>query len=271
ISPVKNEADYLQLTLNSMVAQTFRPIEWIIVDDGSTDGTVEIVRAFMKRYPFIRLVLRTEQGPRQLGGGVVRAFDYGKARIQRQDYEYIAKLDGDMSFGPLYLQKMFEKFDDNPRLACVSGRVFRFEDGEYIEEFHQIEQVAGQFKLYRRSAFEAIGGFVPMLSWDGIDIHACHMQGCDTLTFYDADAWLWHHRIMGSSDRSVYVGRLRWGRGNWTMGYHPVYAVATGLYRMKERPVVIGGLLMIVGYFLAAAKRVPRYENLAFRRWLRQK
>src|SRR5690606_27957869 len=141
ISPVKNEADYLRLTLDSMVAQTSRPIEWIIVDDGSTDETVEIVRAYMNRYPFIRLVLRTEQGPRQLGGGVVRAFDYGKARIQRQDYEYIAKLDGDMSFGPLYLQKMFEKFAANPRLACVSGRVFRFEDGEYIEEFHQIEQV----------------------------------------------------------------------------------------------------------------------------------
>jgi len=271
ISPVKNEAEYIRLTLDSMVAQTYRPIEWVIVDDGSKDETREIVKEYTDAYPFIRLILREDQGSRQLGGGVVRAFNYGKDRILNQDYAYIAKLDGDMSFGPWYLQKMFEKFGENPRLACVSGRVYRQENGCFIEEFHQVEQVAGQFKLYRRTAFEEIGGFVPMLAWDGIDIHACHMKGWDTHTFLDADAWLWHHRIMGSSDRSIYVGRLRWGRGNWTMGYHPLYAIAAGVNRMSEKPVFIGGMLMIVGYFWSAIKRVPRYENLAFRRWLRKR
>lgn len=270
ITPVRDESEYLRLTMDSIVAQTWRPIEWIVVDDGSRDSTPDIVREYAAKYPFIRLVERQDQGARKLGGGVVAAFNYGKERIRHLDYEYIAKLDGDMSFGPLYLERMFKALAENPRLACVSGRVYRYEDGRYIEEFQQPDQAAGQFKLYRRQAFEDIGGFVPMLSWDGIDIHACHMKGWDTAAMYDAHAWLWHHRIMGSSDRSIYVGRLRWGRGNWTMGYHPLYAIAAGINRMREKPVLVGGLLMIVGYFWSGLKGVPRYENPEFRSYLRR-
>jgi len=270
ISPVRDESKYLRLTMDAMVAQTARPVEWILVDDGSTDTTPDIVREYAEKYPFIRLIERRDRGYRKLGGGVVAAFDFGKDRIEHQDYAFIAKLDGDMSFGPHYIERMLKMLDDTPRLACVSGKVFRQEDGRFIEEFQQPEQVAGQFKLYRREAFEDIGGFVQYLSWDGIDIHTCHMKGWETLSFYDEDAWLWHHRIMGSSDRSIYVGRMRWGRGNWTMGYHPLFAIAVGLHRMREKPVVVGGLLMIVGYFWSAIRGVPRYENPEFRRYLRK-
>lgn len=270
ISPVRNEAEYLRLTLDAMVAQTVRPVEWILVDDGSTDATPEIVREYAAKYSFIRLEPRPDRGFRQLGSGVIAAFNDGKSLIRQTDYQYIAKLDGDMSFGPLYIEHMLEKFAEHPRLAAVSGKVYRKEDGHYVEEYHITEQVAGQFKLYRRAAFEDIGGFVEHLAWDGIDIHRCRMKGWQTLSFYDPDAWLWHHRIMGSSDRSIYVGRLRWGRGNWYMGYHPLYAIATGIFRMREKPYIIGGLLMIIGYFWSALKRAPRYEDLAFRRELRQ-
>ncbi len=270
ISPVRDESEFLRLTMNAVVAQTARPIEWILVDDGSADATPDIIREYAEKYPFIRLVERKDRGYRKLGGGVVAAFDYGKDRILHTDYAFIAKLDGDMSFGPHYIEYMLRALADNSRLACVSGKVYRFEHEQFIEEFHQPEQVAGQFKLYRREAFEDIGGFVQLLSWDGIDIHTCHMKGWETRSFYDEDAWLWHHRIMGSSDRNIYVGRLRWGRGNWTMGYHPLFAVAVGVSRMRETPLVIGGLLMIVGYFWSAIRRVPRYDNLQFRRYLRR-
>ena len=270
ISPVRDESRYLRLTMDAMLAQTVRPVEWILIDDGSRDDTPDIVREYAAKYPFIRLELRTDRGFRQLGGGVIAAFNDGKTRIRHADYQYIAKLDGDMSFGPLYIERMMEKFAENPRLAAVSGKVYREENGRYIEEFHITEQVAGQFKLYRREAFEAIGGFVEHLAWDGIDVHRCRMQGWQTLSFYDPDAWLWHHRIMGSSDRSIYIGRLRWGRGNWFMGYHPLYAIASGAFRMREKPYVIGGMLMIAGYFWNALKRSPRYDDLEFRRELRR-
>lgn len=270
ISPVRDESKYLRLTMDAIVAQTLRPVEWILVDDGSKDSTPDIIREYAAKYPFIRLVERGDRGFRKLGGGVVAAFNFGMQHITHTEYRYIAKLDGDMSFGPLYLARMFAQFEADPKLAAVSGKVYRHEHGRYIEETHIEEQVAGQFKLYRREAFEDIGGFVEHLSWDGIDTHTAAMRGWKTLSFYDNHAWLWHHRIMGSSDKHIYEGRLRWGRGNWYMGYHPLYAIATGINRMREKPYIIGGLLMIYSYFLSALRGLPRYENPEFRSYLRR-
>ena len=77
-----------------------------------------------------------------------------------------------------------------------------------------------------------------------------------------------HHRLMGSSHKSVYHGRLRWGRGQWFMGTHPLYIFASGIFRMRERPFVIGGLLIVAGFFEAMLRRQRRYEDLEFRKHL---
>lgn len=268
IAPVRDEAGLIRLTLDSMIAQTVRPLEWIIVDDGSQDETADIVRAYADKYDFIRLVQRPDRGFRKVGGGVVAAFKFGITQISHKDYEYIAKLDGDMSFGPRYLECMFEQFALDPRLAAVSGKVFREENGQKIEEHIIDEHVAGQFKLYRRVAFEEIGGFVEEVLWDGIDVHTARMKGWTTKSFLHPDAILMHHRLMGSSDKNVYRGRLRWGRGIWFMGYHPLYALASGVFRMREKPYIIGGLLIITGYLGAAITGAPRYENPEFRQHL---
>jgi len=270
VSPVRDEAKLIQQTLDSVVAQTVRPQEWVIVDDGSTDNTVEIVEAFAQRYPFIHLVRHENRGFRKLGGGVVAAFKFGLTKIRSPEFAFVAKLDGDMSFGPRYLEKMFERFDHNPKLAAVSGKVFRPENGELIEEAIIDEHVAGQFKLYRWDAYQDIGGFVEEVLWDGIDVHTARMKGWDTCSFMDPDALLYHHRLMGSSDKNVLRGRLRWGRGLYFMGYHPLYTIASGLFRMREKPFIIGGLLIIVGYFKAALQGVPRYDNPEFRQYLRR-
>lgn len=268
IAPVRDEAKLIRLTLDSIVAQTVQPQEWVIVDDGSQDQTAEIVREYAARYPFIRLVQRQDRGFRKVGGGVVAAFKFGISQIAQPNYEYIAKLDGDMSFGPRYLELMFAEFAAHPKLAAVSGKVYREEGAAKVEEYIIDQHVAGQFKLYRRSAFEEIGGFVEEVLWDGIDVHTANMKGWQTKSFYHPDAILMHHRLMGSSDKHVYRGRLRWGRGLWFMGYHPLYAIASGIFRMREKPYLIGGLLIIAGYLQAAIKRQPRYDNLEFRRYL---
>ena len=153
IAPVRDEADLIRLTLDSMVAQTVKPVEWIIVDDGSQDGTADIVREYAAKHPFIRLVQRPDRGFRKVGGGVVAAFKFGITQIEHQDYEYIAKLDGDMSFGPRYLECMFEQFALEPKLAAVSGKVFREEEGQRIEEIIIDEHVAGMPHLPERPSF----------------------------------------------------------------------------------------------------------------------
>jgi poly-beta-1,6-N-acetyl-D-glucosamine synthase len=270
ISPVRDEEAFVRNTLDSMVAQTIRPQEWLFVDDGSTDDTRAIIESYARLHPWIRVISRADRGFRQLGSGVIAAFDYGKDRLARDDYQYIAKLDGDMSFPPRYLEVMLGALKGDPKLAAVSGKVYRLEGDAYVEEFMIDEMVAGQFKLYKRSAFETIGGFGQTILWDGIDIHRCRMKGFRTLSYEHPDARLIHHRLMGSSDSNVFKGRVRLGRGIWFMGYHPLYAIASGLFRMHERPYVIGGLLIVASYFYAAIRREPRYPDPEFIRDLRR-
>ena len=268
VSPVRDEGKYVRNTLDAMVAQTVQPQEWLFVDDGSTDDTRAIIETYAAKHPWIRVISRDDRGFRQLGSGVIAAFDYGRARLARQDYQYIAKLDGDMSFTPRYLEVMIGRLESEPKLAAVSGKVFRPENGGFVEEYIIDEMVAGQFKLYKRVAFEAIGGFTQTILWDGIDIHRCRMKGYTTLSFHHPDAKLIHHRLMGSSDSNVFKGRVRLGRGIWFMGYHPLYAIASGLFRMHEKPYVIGGLIIIGSYFYAAVRREPRFDDPGFIREL---
>lgn len=269
ISPVRDEAKYVRHTLDAMLAQTVQPQEWLFVDDGSTDDTRPIIESFAARHPWIRVISRDDRGFRQLGSGVIAAFNYGRERLASPDYRFIAKLDGDMSFTPRYLEIMLERLVKEPDLAAVSGKVFRPEGAGFVEEFIIDEMVAGQFKLYKREAFDAIGGFTQTILWDGIDIHRCRMKGFRTLSFHDPDARLIHHRLMGSSDTNVFKGRVRLGRGIWFMGYHPMYAIASSLFRMHERPYVLGGLTILASYFYAAIRGDARFEDEDFVRNLR--
>jgi hypothetical protein len=132
------------------------------------------------------------------------------------------------------------------------------------------EMVAGQFKLYRRECFEAIGGFVPEVMWDGIDFHTARQRGWRTRSFDDPQLRLLHLRLMGSSDRSVLRGRLRWGRGQWFMGSHPLYALASAALRTREKPYAVGGLLIAAGYLGAMLRRAPRYADQVFRQELQR-
>jgi len=270
ISPVRDEAQFVRKTLDAMIAQTVRPQEWLFVDDGSRDDTRAIVESYAREHPWIHVISRTDRGYRQLGSGVIAAFNSGREHLRSQNYRYIAKLDGDMSFPPRYLETMLLKLESDPQLAAVSGKVFRPENGGLVEEFMIDEMVAGQFKLYKQGAFDAIGGFTQTILWDGIDIHRCRMKGYKTLSFFDPNACLIHHRLMGSSDANVFKGRMRLGRGLWFMGYHPLYAMASGLFRMKERPYILGGMIMIAGFALAALRREPQLDDQQFIRELRR-
>ncbi|GAB3679149.1 glycosyltransferase [Salinisphaera aquimarina] len=269
ISPVRDEADYIELTLESMRNQRIRPAEWIIVDDGSVDATRELVKVHADAADFIHLVKKPDRGFRQVGSGVIEAFKYGLAQARRPDYEYIVKLDGDVSFGSHYIARMLAAFERNPQLAAVSGKVFRPEAGGLEEERLGDDMVTGQFKFYRRTAFEAIGGFEQTIQWDGIDIHRCRMLGWATGNIDDPDAVVYHHRLMGSSQASIYQGRLRWGHGIYFIGYHPLYAFASGVFRMREKPYVIGGLLIIAGYLRSTLQSRAQYPDPAFRKSLR--
>jgi glycosyltransferase involved in cell wall biosynthesis len=269
ISPCRDEERTLERTIACVRAQTHPPMRWVIVDDGSRDRTPEILARAAAEIPWVRIVRREDRGFRKVGGGVIDAFYDGLAAVD-VDYDFVAKMDVDLEFSPRYLERLLQEFEHGPQLAAASGKVFRPEGERLVEELMIDEMVAGQFKLYRRAAFEAIGGFEREVMWDGIDFHRARMCGFRTVSLADPELRILHLRLMGSSDRGVYRGRLRWGRGQWFMGSWFPYVLASGVYRMQERPYVIGGLLVVVGYLQAALRREPRYQDLAFRQNLRR-
>jgi poly-beta-1,6-N-acetyl-D-glucosamine synthase len=269
VSPVRDEEATLERTIACMERQTLKPAQWIVVDDGSTDRTPELLRAAAERNPWIKVVKRADRGFRKVGGGVIDAFWEGHGAID-VDYDFISKMDVDLEFSERYLETIMKHFDADPKLAAASGKVYRPEGNGFVEEFMIDEMVAGQFKLYRRGAFDAIGGFVREVMWDGIDFHQARLHGFRTASLHDPDLRIIHLRLMGSSDKSVYRGRLRWGRGQWFMGSSFPYVLASGCFRAREKPYLIGGALIVAGYIQAALEGAPTFEHPGFRDGLRR-
>lgn len=270
ISPVRNESQHLQRTIDSMVAQTTRPTVWMIVDDGSNDATPSIAQRAAANHDWIRLYRRPDRGVRKVGGGVVEAFDEGLSQFNLDDFQYVCKLDGDLELPPRYFERLFEKFEADARLGTASGKSWIRVGGRLVWERSSDEFSQGQCKLYRVACFRAIGGFVREVMWDGIDCHRCRMLGWKARSFRDPELRFIHLRPMGSSFRNIYRGRLRWGYGQYFMGTHPLYALAITVYRMLERPWILGGLLIGAGYLSAAVRRRQRYNDSEFRRYLRR-
>lgn len=269
IMPTRDEAKHLGNAVESLAAQTILPARLVIVDDGSTDDTGRLSDEAAERYSWITVVHRPDRGERKLGGGVIDAFYAGYETLTDVEYDYVVKFDADITLPPGYFEGIMKKMEADPQLGSASGKVFNpVSGGRLVEEKIIDEMVAGQVKFYRRECFDDIGGLVREVMWDGIDFHRARMTGWKTQSFKDEDLRIVHHRLMGSSHKSVLHGRLRWGRGQWFMGTHPFYIFASGVFRMHERPYVIGGLLIIAGYIGAALRGAPRYGDLEFRRHL---
>jgi glycosyltransferase involved in cell wall biosynthesis len=269
ISPVKDEARFLRRTIDSLAAQRCRPTRWIIVDDGSADETGAIADAAAADHPWIEVLHRPAGAPRRVGPGVIEAFYAGLARADLKDHDYVCKLDGDLELDPGYFEELFRRFEADPHLGTASGKAYIPVGGRFVLERTGDEFSHGVAKLFRRECFEAIGGFVREVMWDGIDCHRCRMLGWKAASYPDESLAIRHLRQMGSSFRSVYHGRLRWGRGQHFMGTHPLYLLGIAGYRMFERPWALGGLCILMGYVGSAARHRPRYEDPAFRRFLR--
>ncbi len=269
ISPVRDEEAFLPRSIEAVCGQTVTPTEYILVDDGSTDRTAEIIKDAASRHPWIRYVGRSNRGGRSVGPGVIEAFYDGYRTIESADYEFICKMDGDLTIGPRYFETLFAKFEQDPRLGSASGKLYLdVGDGKLVEERIADESVLGGMLCYRRECFDRIGGFVRQVMWDGIAFHRCRMEGFRTRSFTDPELRILDHRIMGSSQGSIYRGRLRWGWGQYFMGTHPLYMLAIGAYRAAERPFVVGGALIVLGYLKGWITSTRRYDFPGFRRSL---
>jgi poly-beta-1,6-N-acetyl-D-glucosamine synthase len=270
ISPCRNEAEFMRQTLDTVVAQSIRPAHWVIVDDGSTDATPAILAEYAAIHDWISIVTRSDRGRRAVGPGVVEAFYAGYETINVDDYDYLCKLDLDLRLPPEYFACLMQRMEADSALASCSGKAYVEQNGRLVNERHGDENSIGASKFYRVAAFKAIGGFVHEVMWDGIDCHRSRMLGWKARSWDDADLRFIHLRPMGSSQQSIFAGRVRHGYGQYFMGTTFVYMLANALNRINEKPYLVGSLAMLWGWLKSAWQGKPRYSDKSFRDFLRR-
>jgi glycosyltransferase involved in cell wall biosynthesis len=269
ISPVRNEAKDIEKTISSMLSQRILPKKWVIVDDGSTDKTGEIIDKYAAQHSWIKVMRRKNRGFRKPGGGVVEAFYDGYSAIGTTIWDFIVKLDGDISFDPFYFEKCLECFAKDSRLGIGSGMVCLLKNKQLVEEsigdppFH----VRGPSKIYRRSCWEQISPLVEAPGWDTIDEVKANMIGWTTRTFRDIS--LIHHKETGSADgnwRNWYKN----GRANYVTGYHPLFMLGKCVKRFFKKPHVLASLALLAGFGSGYLRRMPQIQDREVIRYLRK-
>jgi len=269
ITPARNEAQFIALTLKSVVSQTIRPLKWVIVSDGSTDGTDEIVSRYLADNPWIELVRMPERRERNFAGKVL-AFNAGYAKVKEMQFDAVGNVDADASFDEDYFAFLLQKLAENASLGLI-GTAFRETlQGFYDYRFVSIEHVTGICQLFRRQCFEDIGGYVPVKGGaiDRIANIAARMKGWKTRTF--TEKMYVHHRAMSSAQQGVLKARFKDGAKDYAVGSHPVWELFRTVYQMRNAPIIIGGLTLLLGYTWSFVRGVRRPVSDEMARFLRQ-
>ncbi len=265
ITPVRDEEEFLSQTIGSVAAQQERPGLWVIVDDGSTDATPDIIRSAAARHPWIQVHTMPARAERVLGAGVVNAFNAGLSTFDLGNFRYISKLDADLQIHSRYFALLMDRMEQHPRLGIASGQAWvRDRSGVDRYERGAREMSIGQAKFYRVRTFRDIGGLAPKLAWDAIDSHEARLRGWKSRAFDDPDLRVVTLRPEGASDRSVFRGRRRRGRGQWILGTDPLFMLASAALRILDTPRVTGSAHILYGYAAAALQRVPRHGEPGF-------
>jgi GT2 family glycosyltransferase len=276
ISPVRNEEAYLELIANAVAAQTRPPDLWIIVDDGSTDRTPQILEELIARIDFLR-VLDTSKLPkigavpdRLATAAEARAFNLGLNSVDWEGFTHIAKLDGDTELPADYFERMLGEFEREPRLGLAGG-VYADPDpnpegtGWKVVGIPSEHHVPGTLKCYSRSCLQAVGGMQERLGWDTIDETYARLRGYRTRAYPELIAH--HHRPWGSADGTL-RGRARHGECAYIVHFTLPWVTLRAFKLALSRPRGLSGIAFLYGYLRSAVRRVPRVEDAEFRRFV---
>lgn len=261
ITPARNEEDLIESTIHSVVSQTILPSRWVIVSDGSTDRTDEIVNRVVNDYPWIELLRMPGHRDHTFVAKAV-CFNAGYDRLRFADFDLIGNLDADITLDPGYYEFLLGKFAENPRLG-VAGTPFienasQPQNHSYAHKFADLQHVSGACQMFRKMCLEDVGGYTP-IKCGGVDwvaVTTARMKGWQTRTFVEMTSL--HHRKMGTASRSPLMARFRHGQEDYYVGGHPLWQVLRGTFQMMRKPYVLGGLFLTLGYFWAMAKKTQR-------------
>jgi glycosyltransferase involved in cell wall biosynthesis len=269
ITPARNEDKFLPGTIDSIASQTVRPVRWIIVNDGSTDATGKISDEATERHDWIEVIHRKDRGFRRAGGGVMEAFYDAMKLVEGVSWQYLVKLDGDVTLAPDYFEACFNQFAADSKLGVGGGLVCNVINGEVQPEskidpaFH----VRGATKIYRRQCWDDIGGLVRATGWDTLDEFKANMMGWTSRTFPEIK--LIHHRPAGGA-YGTWPNWVKNGHANYVAGYHPLFMMVKCAKRVFNKPYFIGATGLAAGYFGGYLKRVPQIDDVRLINYLRR-
>ncbi len=268
VTPARNEARTLGQTIAAVALQTLPPVEWVVVDDGSTDATAAIVREAAGRLPFLRLIDRRDRGHDLVGAGVVAALRDGFAALAT-DCDFIGKLDADIVPPPDHYARLLAVMAAHPRLGIASGREqVRNAAGELVTEKRLRFHPVGAARVWRRQVLVDNGGLVESLGWDTLDVVRARVNGWLT-TNLDGLPVL-HQRPLGGRG-NLADGVRRRGRASYLLGYSRLYFAARVLFfTWAQTPRPWQAWWLFQGYWRALRAGEPRIVNAAERRWLRR-
>ncbi len=263
ITPARNEEAHIETVIRSVTSQTVLPKKWVIVSDGSTDRTDEIVQAYVRKHDWIDYLRMPEHRDRHFAAKV-SCFNAGYERVKRLQYDIMGNLDADISFDPGYFEFLLSKFEDIPHLG-VAGTPF-IEEGysSLSDSYEGGEHVAGGCQLFRRECFKEIGGYssVKPGSVDKIAVVTARMKGWKTQSF--RETFFFHHRKLGTGGGGKWRAIFEYGRRDYRMGRHPLWEFLRILYQATKRPYLLNGLLLMGGYLWAFVTREERPVSKEF-------
>lgn len=266
ITPARNEEEFVERTLRAMAAQDEAPAEWLIVDDGSTDRTREIIAEYLDRIPFLRLIEKPDRGFDAVGGGVVETFNYGLAQLKTTEYTHLVKLDADIDLPENYFRFLLDRWQEDNSLGIISGQNYLPRNDGLVMEDHADFHPVGGARLYSCECFKSIGGLVQSPGWDTLDVIRAGMNGYRTCNYRDLKVI--HLRDM-STRKGYAEGISRLGRISYLLGYQPLYFFLRCLYRAKDRPYLLRSYYLCLGYLKAMAAGERQIVNEAEKKYLR--
>ena len=272
ISPVRNEAVHFELVARSMERQSRPPDTWLVVDDGSDDGSPALIRKLAARIPYMRVLstpcgYTSDDGDRHAVAAAPRAFNWGLRTTDWREFTHLGKLDGDIELPDDYFEQLLAEFDRNSQLGIAGGTLVERGRSGWRTAKSARQHVRGALKLYRRECFEAIDGVQERLGWDGIDETYARMRGYETRSFDHIVAR--HHRPLGAADGAL-RGKVRRGEVHYALGYHLPWTVLKSLQLAFGHPGPSSGAAFLYGYLEAAWRSVPRVEDEEYRRFIRR-
>jgi biofilm PGA synthesis N-glycosyltransferase PgaC len=272
ITPARDEAGHLERTVRAVAAQTRKPDLWLIVDDGSVDGTLQLLDRLAEEVPFLEILRAPPRAARPEEDGLALAaeaiaFNAALRSVNVEDFTHIGKLDADVELSSAYFERLLARFEAEPDLGVAGGVLLEHSGGGWEPTRIPAHHVRGALKLYSRECFEAIGGIEERLGWDTIDETYARMRGYSTRSLPEITAR--HHRPVATRGGAL-RGRARHGQCAYILRYSAWWVTLRSFKVALQHPYGLSGIAFLYGYFHALLKAQPKVEDDGFKRFVRE-